>query len=86
MGAPNSPIADVASPAERRNLTYAGTGTERGKVRHEVVCIAVMPSTGGHHLLFCQRYPTSTCVIGNGEVRSCWDNVTPSEVWMATKA
>ena len=31
MGAPNSPIADVAPPAERRNLTYAGTCTERGK-------------------------------------------------------
>jgi len=31
MGAPNSPIADVEPPAERRNLTYAGTGTERGK-------------------------------------------------------
>ena len=31
MGAPNSPIADVAPPAERRNLTCAGTCTERGK-------------------------------------------------------
>jgi hypothetical protein len=31
MGAPNSSIADVAPPAERRNLTYAGTCTERGK-------------------------------------------------------
>jgi hypothetical protein len=31
MGAPNSPIADDALPAERRNLTYAGTCTERGK-------------------------------------------------------
>jgi hypothetical protein len=31
MGAPNSPIADVEPPAERRNLTYAGTCTERGK-------------------------------------------------------
>ena len=31
MGAPNSPISDVAPPAERRNLTYAGTCTERGK-------------------------------------------------------
>ena len=31
MGAPNSPIADAEPPAERRNLTYAGTGTERGK-------------------------------------------------------
>jgi len=31
MGAPNSPIADVVPPAERRNLTHAGTCTERGK-------------------------------------------------------
>jgi hypothetical protein len=31
MGAPNSPIADVELPAERRNLTCAGTCTERGK-------------------------------------------------------
>jgi len=30
---------------------------------------------GRHHLLFCQQYPTTTCVTGNGEVRSCWDNV-----------
>jgi hypothetical protein len=26
-----SPVVDVAPPAERRNLTYAGTCTERGK-------------------------------------------------------
>ena len=32
MGAPNSPIADDAFPAERRNLTYAGTCTERGNL------------------------------------------------------
>jgi hypothetical protein len=31
MGAANSPIADGEPPAERRNLTYAGTGTERDK-------------------------------------------------------
>jgi hypothetical protein len=31
MGAPNSSIADVEPPAERRNLTYAGTCAERGK-------------------------------------------------------
>jgi hypothetical protein len=31
MGAPNSPIADVEPPAERQNLTHAGTGTQRGK-------------------------------------------------------
>ena len=31
IGAPNSSIADGVPPAERRNLTHAGTGTERGK-------------------------------------------------------
>ena len=31
IGAPNSPIADGVPPAERWNLTHAGTGTERGK-------------------------------------------------------
>jgi hypothetical protein len=31
MSAPNSLIADAAPPAERRNLTCAGTCTERGK-------------------------------------------------------
>ena len=31
IGAPNSPIADDAPPAERQDLTHAGTGTERGK-------------------------------------------------------
>ena len=41
-------------------------------VRHEVVCVSVMPIEG-HHLLFCQQYPTSTCVTGDGGVRSYWD-------------
>jgi hypothetical protein len=31
IGVPNSPIADDVPPAERRDLTHAGTGTERGK-------------------------------------------------------
>ena len=31
MGAPNSSIADIEPPAERRNLTYAGICAERGK-------------------------------------------------------
>ena len=31
IGAPNSPIADGAPSAERRDLTHAGTCTERGK-------------------------------------------------------
>jgi hypothetical protein len=30
-GAPNSPDADVAPPAERRDLTHSGTHAERGK-------------------------------------------------------
>jgi len=37
-------------------------------LRHEVVDVAVMLSKERHHLLFCQQYPTSTCVMGNGEV------------------
>ena len=31
IGAPNSPIADAAPPAERQNLTHTGTCTKRGK-------------------------------------------------------
>ena len=31
IGALHSPIADDEPPAERRNLTHAGIGTERGK-------------------------------------------------------
>ncbi len=31
IGAVRSPIADIEPPAERRNLTHAGTVTERGK-------------------------------------------------------
>jgi len=31
VGAPNSPIADGESPAERRSLTHAGACAERGK-------------------------------------------------------
>ena len=31
IGAPNSSIADGVPPAERRNLTHAGTCMERGK-------------------------------------------------------
>ena len=31
VGAPNSPTADNAPPAERQNLTHTGTCTKRGK-------------------------------------------------------
>jgi hypothetical protein len=31
VGVPNSPAADVAPPAERRDLPYAGKQMERGK-------------------------------------------------------
>jgi hypothetical protein len=54
-------------------------------VRHEAVYIAVMTSDEGHHPLFCQRYPTRTCVAGNGEVRSSWNNVASSTRRMAAK-
>jgi len=40
-----------------------------GKLRHEVAYLAGMPWNKGHHLLFCQQYPTRTCVTGNGGVR-----------------
>lgn len=52
----------------------------------KAVYVAVMASNEGHHPLFCQRYPTRTCVTGNGEVRSSWDNVAPSARRMAAKA
>ena len=52
----------------------------------KVVCVTVMTSDEGHHPLFCQRYPTRTCVAGNGEVRSSWDNVASSARRMAARA
>ena len=52
----------------------------------KVVYVAVMTSDEGHHPLFCQRYPTRTCVTGNGEVRSSWNNVASSVERMAAKA
>lgn len=33
----------------------------------------------GQHLLFCQQYPTGTCVAGNGGVRSSRHNVASSK-------
>jgi len=48
--------------------------------------MAVMTPSEGHHPLFCQRYPTRTCVTGNGEVRSSWNNVAPSTRRMAAKS
>jgi len=44
MGAPNSPITDVVPPAERRNLTYAGTCTERGKPVGLLVDVSIQES------------------------------------------
>jgi len=31
-----------------------------------------------HNSIFCYRYPTKTCAVGNGGVRSSWDNVASS--------
>jgi len=45
------------------------------RVRHEVAGGIV---TRRCHQLFCQLYPTGTCVPGNGEVRSSRDNVSSS--------
>jgi hypothetical protein len=52
----------------------------------KVVCVAVMTSDEGHHPLSCQRYPTRTCVTGNGGVRSSWDNVASSARRMTARA
>jgi len=37
-----------------------------------------MHSSERHHPLFCQRYPTGTCVIRKDGVRSSRDNVASS--------
>ena len=52
----------------------------------KVAYITVMTSNEGHHPLFCQRYPTRTCVAGNGEVRSSWNNVASSTIWVEVTA
>ena len=44
MDAPNSSIADVVPPAERRDLTYAGICTERGKLVDLPVAMATRES------------------------------------------
>jgi len=33
--------------------------------------------------MFCHQYPTRACVIGNGGVRSLWDNVSSSSGMVA---
>lgn len=48
-------------------------------VRHEVAFITVMTMKIGYNQLFCQLFPTDTCVVGNDGVRSCRDNVASSE-------
>jgi hypothetical protein len=62
-----------------RPLPDVGQSTTFDNARHEAVYIAVVTSDEEHHPLFCQRYPTKTCVTGNGGVRSSWDNVAPSK-------
>jgi hypothetical protein len=44
MGAPNSSIADVEPPAERRSLTYAGACAKRGKPVDLLVVTATQES------------------------------------------
>ena len=44
MGAPNSSIADVEPPAERRSLTYAGACAKRGKPEDLLVVTATQES------------------------------------------
>ena len=69
-----------------RHFSTSRQSTTFDYVRHEAMYIAVMTSNEGHHPLFCQRYPTRTCVTGNGEVRSSWNNVASSMERMAAKA
>ena len=38
-----------------------------------------MAPRGRRNLTFCNQYSTKACVVGNGEVRSPWDNVASSE-------
>src|SRR5207247_7496554 len=75
------PGGQGAAPEPRRR---AHAAPNNRLVRHEVAYVSVVPIEG-HHLLFCQQSPTSTCVIGNGGVRSCWDNVA-SPLGVATRA
>ena len=66
------------TPTRIRHFSTSRQSTTFDYVRHEAMYIAVMTSNEGHHPLFCQRYPTRTCVTGNGEVRSSWNNVASS--------
>ena len=45
------------------------------KLRHEVVSIAVAPTSVGRNLVFCHQYPTVACGRSNSAVRSPRDNV-----------
>ena len=42
-------------------------------VRHEAAFTTVVPGSPGHNPLFCQWFPTGTCVSGNAGVRSFRD-------------
>ena len=69
--APGTPERQAeAGVAVRTALTLVAQGgrPNKGLVRHEVVCVAVMTVQTGHNLVFCHQYPTSTCVTGNGGV------------------
>ena len=46
------------------------------RVRHEAVAVTVRHSSERPDLLYCQQYPTGTCVTD--EVRSSRNNVTSS--------
>ena len=45
-------------------------------VRLVAVRLAVAPEHSGRHPMFCHRYPTGVCVVGNDGVQSLRDNVT----------
>ena len=61
MGAPNSPIADAAPPAERPDLTYTGTHAERGKPDVLPLGRAVARPTDGTAGKGCRRKRMPCC-------------------------
>jgi len=59
-------------------MPYSTDDPITAKKLEDLGAVAVMPLENGHHRLFCQPYPTGTCVIGNDGVRSSRDNVASS--------
>ena len=60
---------------QRMEATCAPRGATRSRI---CLCeyVVYRNMDYGGHLLFCQQYPTATCVVGNDGVRSVRDNAT----------